>query len=66
MTPKGSAVTVNFDQPGIRLSIVGRAMEDGAQGQLIRIQNLRSNRIVEAEVIGPGKVRVVGNSFKPI
>ncbi len=66
VAPKGSAVTVLFDSPGIRLSITGRAMEDGAQGQLIRIQNLRSNRIVEAEVIAPGKVRVVGASFRPI
>ncbi len=66
VAPKGSAVTVLFDQPGISLSISGRAMEDGARGQLIRIQNLRSNRIVEAEVIGPGKVRIAGTSFRPI
>lgn len=63
---KGAAVTVLFDSPGISLSISGRAMEDGAQGQLIRIQNLRSNRVVEAEVIGPNKVRAVTNTFAPI
>ena len=66
LTPKGSAVTVIYDTRGISLSISGRAMEDGARGQLIRIQNLRSNRIVEAEVIAPGKVRITGTSFTPI
>lgn len=63
---KGTAVTVLFQSRGISLSINGRAMEDGARGQFIRILNLRSNRIVEAEVTGPGKVRVLGTSFTPI
>jgi flagella basal body P-ring formation protein FlgA len=40
------------------LSTQGKAVQDGAKGEVIRVQNLESNRIVEATVIGTNQVAV--------
>jgi flagella basal body P-ring formation protein FlgA len=58
MVAKGSTVTMLFDAPGMRLSAVGRALAEGAEGDTITILNPTSYRKVEAVVIKPGTVRV--------
>jgi flagella basal body P-ring formation protein FlgA len=58
MVAKGSSVTMVFDAPGMRLSAVGRAMAEGAEGDTITVLNPTSFRKVEAVVIKPGTVRV--------
>lgn len=55
---RGSGVTISFDNGLMALSAPGRAMEDGGSGQLIRVLNTQSNKIVQAEVLGKGDVRV--------
>jgi flagella basal body P-ring formation protein FlgA len=42
------------------LTSKGRAMENGAKGQSIRVQNTQSKIVVEGEVVSPGTVRVAG------
>lgn len=58
MVAKGSTVTMLFDAPGMRLSAIGRALSEGAEGDTITILNPTSYRKVEAVVIKPGTVRV--------
>ena len=58
MVAKGSTVTMLFEAPGMRLSAVGRALTEGAEGDTITILNPTSFRKVEALVIKPGTVRV--------
>ena len=58
MVAKGSTVTMVFEAPGMRLSAVGRALAEGAEGDTITILNPTSFRKVEAVVIKPGTVRV--------
>jgi flagella basal body P-ring formation protein FlgA len=58
MVAKGSTVTMLFEAPGMRLSAVGRALAEGAEGDTITVLNPTSFRKVEAVVIKPGTVRV--------
>jgi len=58
MVAKGSTVTMLFDEPGMRLSAIGRALAEGAEGDTITILNPTSFRKVEAVVIKAGTVRV--------
>lgn len=57
---KGSLVTMVVQSPTMMLTSKGKAMEDGAKGDAVRIQNTQSKVIVEGEVISPGTVRVAG------
>jgi len=55
---KGSLVTMSLQSPGLTLSGTGRALEDGAKGDVIRIMNTRSKRTIEGTVVGPDLVRI--------
>ena len=50
-----------LDSPGITLTAQGQAMEPGALNERIRVLNPASHAVVEAEVIGPDRVRVAPN-----
>ena len=55
---KGARVAMALDLPGLALAAQGVALEAGAVGERIRVLNPASRAVVEAEVIGPGRVRV--------
>jgi flagella basal body P-ring formation protein FlgA len=55
---KGEMVTMVLQTQNMYLSTQGKAVQDGAKGEVIRVQNLESNRIVEATVIGTNQVAV--------
>jgi flagella basal body P-ring formation protein FlgA len=57
---KGSLITMVVQSPTMTLTSKGKAMEDGAKGDAVKIQNTQSKIIVEGEVISPGTVRVAG------
>lgn len=58
MVAKGSLLTINLDSPFMSLSAQGRALGDGGRGDVVRVINTRSNKIIEAIVVGPNIVRV--------
>lgn len=58
LVPKRGLVTIVYQRPRMTLTAKGRAMEDGAEGEVIRISNIQSNTVIEAVVIGPYKVAV--------
>ncbi len=58
LVPKNSLVTLELYIPGMSLSAQGKALEDGAKGDTVRVHNIRSKNIVEGVVIGNGKVRI--------
>lgn len=58
LVPKGSLVTLVLASPNMKLSAQGRAMEDGSDGQVIRITNTQSNTIIEGVVTGANRVAV--------
>jgi flagella basal body P-ring formation protein FlgA len=55
---RGSRVTMSLQSDGIDLSAQGIATEPGGVGDQISIRNPLSGAIVQAEVTGPGTVRV--------
>ena len=55
---RGSAVRVDLDGYGIELTAVGTAIEAGALGEHIRVENPSSRAILSAWVIGRNEVRV--------
>ena len=59
LVSKGSLVTVSLDAPKMTLTTRGKALQNGSDGDTVRIVNLRSNKIIEAEVTGMGRVSVL-------
>jgi len=55
---RGDIVTMIFDHGGMRLTAKGKALEDGAKGDLVRVSNSSSNRNVEATVTAHREVLV--------
>ena len=56
---RGSSVVMRIVTGGLNVTAPGLALENGATGERIRVQNVSSHLVVEAEVLGPGEVRVV-------
>ncbi|PWC40841.1 flagellar basal body P-ring formation chaperone FlgA [Azospirillum sp. TSO22-1] len=55
---KGSLVTITLETGSMSLSTQGKALQEGGKGDVIRVVNTASNRIVEAVVSGPSRVSV--------
>jgi flagella basal body P-ring formation protein FlgA len=55
---KNSLVTIILQTPHMMLTVQGRASEDGAKGDTIRLLNLQSKKAIEGVVVGPDLVRV--------
>jgi flagella basal body P-ring formation protein FlgA len=55
---KNQAVLMLLEAPGIALTAQGRALDAAAIGEVVQVMNLASRQVVEAEAIGPGRVRV--------
>ena len=60
---QNEAVTILYEAPGLVLSVRGKAIESGAEGDIVSVLNVQSKRTVQGTVIGPGRVSVM--SMKP-
>jgi flagellar basal body P-ring formation protein FlgA len=60
MVEKNSIVMIIHQVPNMTLTAQGKALQSGAEGDVVQIKNGRSNQVVEAEVVGPGRVAVRG------
>lgn len=58
LVKKGGMVTVKLEARNMVLTARGRAMEAGSLDDVIRIQNVQSNRVFEAIVTGIGEAAV--------
>lgn len=58
MMKKGEVVTLIYEVPGMTLTAMGRAVTDGATGDIISVVNAQSHRTVEAKVTGAGTATV--------
>jgi len=59
---RNEVVLMVVDAPGLSLTAQGRAMEPAARGATIPVMNLASRSIVEAQAIGPGRVRILAGA----
>jgi flagella basal body P-ring formation protein FlgA len=58
MVTKGSPVTMVLESPGLLLTVSGRALNGGAEGDTISVLNTQSKQTVEATVVAPNQVSV--------
>jgi flagella basal body P-ring formation protein FlgA len=56
---RGDPVRLVLEVGGLSLSGQGTALESGAIGERIRVRNVSSQAVLEAEVVRPGVVRVM-------
>jgi flagella basal body P-ring formation protein FlgA len=59
---KGTPMLLALDTPGIQLTAQGVAMEPAGIGERVHVVNPASRIVVEAEVTGPGRARVLPGS----
>ncbi len=55
---KNDLVTIVHHVPNMILTAQGKALQHGADGDIIQIKNAQSTQVIEAEIIGPGRVAV--------
>jgi flagella basal body P-ring formation protein FlgA len=60
LVKKGKLVTMRLQTANMEMSIRGKAMSQGAYGDVVSVMNLNSKHIVEGEVIGPQLVKIEG------
>jgi flagella basal body P-ring formation protein FlgA len=58
LVARNDGVTITYDVPGITLTLRGKALEAGAEGDVINVLNIMSKKTIQATVVGPGHVRV--------
>lgn len=58
LVQRNGAVIMVLDAPGLALTAQGRALQAAPRGAIVPVMNLASRSVVEAEVVGPGRVRV--------
>jgi flagellar basal body P-ring formation protein FlgA len=54
----GQEVTLIAQGPGISVRATGKALEDGREGGLVRVQNLTSQKVVQGVVDANGTIQV--------
>ena len=63
LVPRNSLVTLLLQTSQLRLTAQGRALQEGAKGEVIRVVNTKSNTTVSGVVVADGTVTVeAGNS----
>ncbi|TNE34288.1 MAG: flagellar basal body P-ring formation protein FlgA [Alphaproteobacteria bacterium] len=59
MVAKGKLVAVVLQQGGLFLSVSGRTLEAGGKDDVIRVENIASRKIIQAQVVSAREVRIV-------
>jgi len=55
---RGDSVIITVRRSGFLIEVRGEALDAGAEGESIRVRNLQSRSVVQAVVVGPGRVEV--------
>lgn len=55
---RGEPVSLVAGGPGFEVRVAGRALADAGPGEVVRVENLSSRRVLAGVVAGPGLVRV--------
>lgn len=58
LVQRGSLVVMKIETPYITVTAQGKAQQDGAEGEVVRVVNTQSNRVVEGVVTGPGIIEI--------
>ena len=62
---RNDAVMIVLEAPGMSLTAEGRALDNGGKGELIRVVNIQSNRMIDATVLDMGEVGIAAPGAIP-
>ena len=65
MVRRDETVTLIYEVPGILLTTRGKAIDAGAEGDVITVLNIQSKRTVQGVVSGPGRVTIMATTLRP-
>jgi flagella basal body P-ring formation protein FlgA len=60
LVQKDQGVTLIYQTVGIHLTIRGKALEGGTEGDVVNVLNLQSKRTISGVVVGRGQVSITG------
>jgi flagellar basal body P-ring formation protein FlgA len=63
---RNDLVTMILRTKTMTLTAQGKALDDGVEGQTVKVQNPKSNRTVEGQVTGPNEVTVTIGGLGPV
>jgi flagella basal body P-ring formation protein FlgA len=63
---QNETVTITYEMPGLSLTIRGKALDAGGEGDVINVLNAQSKRTLQATVLGPGRVSVASTRTRLI
>ena len=58
MVTRGGLITIKAETPLMLVTVQGKALQDGAKGETVRVMNTQSNRMIEGVVESAGVVRI--------
>ena len=58
LVAKNSLVTIVLRAGGMELTVQGKALDEGGKGDVVKVMNTKSKRVLEAQVDGAGTVTV--------
>ena len=64
LVQRDQAVTLIFQVPGVMLTMRGKALESGAEGDAVSVLNVQSKRTIQGTVVGPGRIVVAATNVR--
>ena len=64
LVQRNETVTLIYEVPGITLTVRGKALEAGAEGDIIGVLNEQSKRTIQGVVIAPGRLIIPNGAPK--
>lgn len=58
LVERNMPVSMTLESGGLQLTLKGKAMDSGALGDVVSVQNLNSKRTLQGVVTGPGQARI--------
>jgi flagella basal body P-ring formation protein FlgA len=65
LVQRDQSVTLTYEAPGIYLTMRGKALDNGAEGDVVTVMNLQSKRTLSGTVTGRGQVSITPVSVVP-
>ena len=59
LVQRDQAVTLIYEAVGVYLTVLGKALEAGTEGDVVNVLNLQSKRTVSGVVVGRNRVAIV-------
>lgn len=59
LVQRDQSVTLIYETAGLHLTVLGKSLENGTEGDVVNVVNLQSKRTVSGVVVGRGRVAIV-------